>query len=158
MRKSLKQKVMVMVMLLVFVPVVHAVTNTKIVCQKITATQQGDLLMLTSRQNKPVIYLIKNISSQEIWLDRVLKSHASASAGWGTSLKPGNWSALQVTRRSLLLSCQRQQADKLITTNCSQTIDVCRALVQPVETGSFWLSEDKSKKELEDELVKRLKN
>jgi hypothetical protein len=103
------------------------------------------------------IYFLKNQTQKSIWIDHPVK-HPSASAGWSSYMRPGEWSALLLDKKDFSISCSVIQPGKVDNLDCAQALSVCKPphLVYPAgRKGSFWIAEGKSWKELLKALDKR---
>jgi hypothetical protein len=111
----------------------------------------------TEKQDESRIYFFKNTSDKSIWLDHPVKN-ASASAGWSSYLRPGNWSALLLDKKSFELSCAMIEPGKVDYLVCAKALSICNPAHATFHTnrkGSYWLVEDKSWKDLLKGLLKR---
>ncbi len=137
-------------------PSLDSLSNT--ICQTMKIqSQDKNIFLNTSGAEGSLIYFVKNASEKSIWLDHPVKN-ASASAGWSSYLRPGNWSAILVDKKSFELSCALIQPGKVDSLNCSQSLSICNpshVIFMSNRKGSYWLTEDKSWKEFIKALVKR---
>jgi hypothetical protein len=111
-------------------------------------TQNNNISLSGSGQ----VYFIKNLGEKGLWIDHPLKRH-SASAGWSSYIRGGNWSALWVNGNDFALSCSVIQPGKVETLDCAHAISVCSPSESQAKSpgkGTYWLAEDKSW----DEIVK----
>src|ERR1700722_3227150 len=75
-----------------------------IVCQPLKLKSQNKNITLESNVSSvSQIFLIQNQSQKSIWLDHPVK-HPSASAGWSSYFRPGEWSALLLSKKDFALS------------------------------------------------------
>jgi hypothetical protein len=120
-------------------------------CQPLKMKSQNKNLILDgSNATNGQIFLLRNQSQKSVWLDHPGK-HTSASAGWSSYLRPGEWSALLLDKKDFSLSCSSIQPGKVETLDCAQALSVCIPLHFSFTTskkGSFWLVEGKSPKDL----------
>lgn len=94
-------------------------------------------------------YFIKNVSSKSIWLDHPVKN-PSASAGWSSYLRPGNWSVFLLDKKDFALNCSVIHPGKVEILNCTQALSICAPKNLAMTTsrkGSYWVVEDKSYEE-----------
>lgn len=100
------------------------------------------------------IFLITNKSNQVILVNHPEKD-GHASAGWGSNLQPGNWSALLLSKKDFAITCTIVNAGNVQDLDCGNVIKVCEANAQVKnETSNYWIAEDKSF----DDMVKDVKN
>ena len=114
--------------------------------------QQHNNIMLGEEMTEPAtqVYFLKNVSKKSLWLDRYTQ-HFSTTTGWASYLRPGQWSALLLTKKDFLLSCAVIQPGKVTYENCAQAISVCVPNGLALNTkrkGGYWLVEDKTWEEL----------
>lgn len=120
----------------------------------------GKNLVLTEDSSKQSLFLFNNISDTDFWLNHPVTKNPGASAGWASSLEPGNWSALNISGvlENFEITCATMNEDgKLNYLDCRNAIKTCR-VKDPVfdsdSSGSYWVAEDKSL----DELIKTIKS
>lgn len=127
-------------------------------CQPLKLKSQNKNIMLDGSESvSSQIYLIQNHSDKSIWLDHPAK-RTSASAGWSSYLRPGDWSAMLVDKKGFSLSCAVIAPGKVENLDCEQALAVCKPphlVYTPSRKGSFWLVEGKSWKELLNTLEKK---
>lgn len=109
--------------------------------------QDKQIILPGSDQPKTaVIYILHNKSIQSLWIDHPI-ARPSASAGWSSYLRAGNWSALVLNKKDFALRCAMIQPGKVVYLDCANTLDICTPnkveSTKPLE-GSYWLAEDKN--------------
>ncbi len=117
-----------------------------LICHPIKPASHQDSLILEGDAKTGKLYLIHNMSQKSIWLDQASK-HVSASAGWSSYLRPGNWAALVLNRKDFPLTCSVIQPGQVATLNCATALSVCEpqhVSLQSIHKGSYWVVEDKS--------------
>lgn len=148
----------ILVFLWISISMGHAATMTNPSCLPIKNRSQhnsivlGDVIAPTAQ-----LYFLKNISKKSIWLDHDSK-HPSASAGWSSYLRPGQWSALLLDKKDFSLNCAVIQPGRVTYVNCAQAISVClppHLVINAKRKGSYWLVEDKSWEDLLKILTKK---
>ncbi len=108
----------------------------------IIANQQL-VLNLNSKDKKPHLFLLHNTSKQKIWLNHL--TNRSASAGWGSQVSPGNWSAILQDTANFALSCQQYTATGTVTLNCAKVLAVCERqdfVIPQGDVSHYWVSEN----------------
>lgn len=125
---------------------VSAKPAKQIVCKPMTVKPQNQAVLLSGSAQTGSMYLIHNISQKSIWLDHADK-RASASAGWSSYLRPGNWAALFLNRKDFTLSCSVISPGKVETLNCAEALSLCEPQSLTLKSNhknSYWVVEDKS--------------
>jgi hypothetical protein len=118
--------------------------------------QDKNILLLAAGGTKQV-YVIQNARTKGLWIDHPV-ARPSASAGWSSYVRAGNWSALVVDRKEFTISCAVIQPGKVEYQDCVHTISVCspkEALFKSATKGTYWLAEDKPLDELVKAAAKR---
>jgi hypothetical protein len=125
-------------------------------CVPVKLKTQGNYIILPgpdqARTGK--LYFFKNVSQQSLWLDHPV-GRVSASAGWSSYLRTGNWAAMMLTRKNFAVSCSVINPGKVDELECVKAISVCVAKstdTVPNQKSTYWLAEDKSW----DDLVKAM--
>jgi hypothetical protein len=98
--------------------------------------------------DKPVLLLIHNVSSSELWLTH--PSDKGVSAGWSSQIQGGNWSALVLNKKSFALQCIESQPGHEQQVPCIGLITVCQWTkdVKFASPNTAWAGENKPLKEL----------
>lgn len=116
-------------------------------CDKTGIAMTQKQILFSAKAGGQRLYIIHNISKNTVWLDHVA-AHPAASAGWGSKLEAGHWSALALDKKQFGLICERLPQNggikKLV---CGDVITVCsvkNAQFPKDSTGSFWVSENKA--------------
>jgi hypothetical protein len=117
-------------------------------CVSVPFTVDGKNIILpgTPDSKKPVIYFFQNKSMQSLWLDHTDPKRRGTSAGWASYLRPDNWSAIVLNKKSFSISCSSIQPGKVETLECSTSLSICApqnmTTAKPLE-GNYWMTEDK---------------
>jgi len=140
----------------IFIVILSAIFNvsfaaTNMSCTPVVVKVENKNIILPgpqeqSKTSTAEVYFFNNISKKSFWLDHPV-DHPSASAGWSSYLRPGNWSAMVVNRKNFTISCAEIQPGKVDYQDCAKTIAICMPKQMEVDTkhkGSYWLVEDKS--------------
>jgi len=108
-------------------------------------------LLLNIGSSKQSLYLFHNISDKNFLINHPVTKDPGASAGWGSNLSSGNWSALAIDGAAIKIenfeiTCSIIADGKVDYLDCKNVIKVCR-FKEPVfnseNTGSYWVAEDK---------------
>jgi hypothetical protein len=129
---------------------VHAGSMSLCTLAKIKVQNKNILLPAVDGVKK--VYFIQNVQAKGLWIDHPV-AHPSASAGWSSYVRAGNWSALVVDRKDFAISCAVIQPGKVEYQDCIHAISVCspkEVLFKSTTKGTYWLAEDKPL----DELIK----
>lgn len=116
------------------------------------------LILHTKLNHEPHLVLLRNVSKDELIINHVVV-HPSASAGWSSYLRPGNYSALMVSQPRFSLICHKMDDGKYIPVSCNKVITTCYFShfrdEQKVANGTFWVVEDKPLKTVMQEILAR---
>lgn len=128
-------------------------------CVPVKLKTQGNYIILPGPEQSRTarLYFFKNVSKQSLWLDHPV-GHASASAGWSSYLRTGNWAALMLARKNFVVSCSVINPGNVDELECEKAISVCVAKskdVIPNQKNTYWLAEDKSWDDLVKAMAKR---
>jgi len=114
-------------------------------CTPIKMVVQNKILLLSNDNLATAkIYFVKNTSARSLWIDHPV-AHPSASAGWASYLRSGNWSAIVLDRKSFSISCVAIQPGKADALDCAEMLSVCvpqNMAVKSLRKGTYWLVED----------------
>ena len=128
-------------------------------CKSVSSSfSAGQVFLKNDRSPSQHIYLIKNISSNRLWLDHP-QATRGAQAGWISQLESGRWSALTVNQPQFNLSCAIPQGHSLQIISCKSTLKICELtrLAYPVQrAGNYWFVENKPKDQLLNQIAARL--
>lgn len=119
--------------------------------------QAGEMVLHVEKDHEPNIYFLHNVSkSVFLWLNHE-KRDPSASAGWGSQLKPGKWSALMVSQPRFKLTCAQLVNNAMITISCEGILTACHIDHFDNHSGAavnttFWIVENATF----DEIIQRL--
>jgi len=128
-------------------------------CVPVKLKTQGNNIILPGPEEARTgrLYYFKNTSQQSLWLDHPV-GHASASAGWSSYLRAGNWAALMMTRKNFAVSCSVINPGNVDEFDCVKAISVCVAKSTDNianQKNTYWLAEDKSWDDLVKAMAKR---
>ena len=114
-------------------------------CQAVAV--QGESVTLKAKKSS--LFFIHNLTSTDLWLTHPI-THPSASAGWTTQLKKGNWSAFVLKKGPFVLNCIESRPGHEQQSPCEGAIAVCQWNGKGVKVPSnaqkttFWVAEDMS--------------
>jgi len=99
------------------------------------------------------LYLFHNISDNSFWLNHPLTKDPGASAGWGSEIGAGNWSALAISNdmKNFAINCSTFGDAGVDYLNCEEVIKSCKiekAAFNSGDSGSYWVAEDKPLQDL----------
>lgn len=139
--------------------VAHAASNVSCVPAVVKVEDKNIILPGPEDPKGKVVYFFNNISKKSLWLDHPVE-RPSASAGWSSYLRAGNWSALAINRKNFKISCAEIQPGKVDYQNCAESIVICSPKQQPKvdpkrKGGSGWVVEDKPWEEFVATLTKK---
>lgn len=122
--------------------IVHAEETLPSSCKTMALSEES----VTLTPKKPVLAMIHNISSDDLWITHPV-SDPGASAGWSSRLQAGNWSALAIDKGPFELSCIESKPGHEQQVACSGVITICNwsTIKMPAQTtGTFWAGENMS--------------
>ncbi|WP_115709439.1 hypothetical protein [Legionella sainthelensi] len=114
-------------------------------CQAVTV--QGESVTLNTKTNG--LFFIHNLTATDLWITHPV-TNPSASAGWTTRLKAGNWSALTLKKGPFILNCIESKPGHEQQAPCEGAIAVCQWKAKGVKIPAkakkttFWVAEDMS--------------
>ena len=115
-------------------------------------------LVLNESSLKQSLYLFHNISDKSFWLNHPVTKDPGASAGWGSELNTDNWSAIAMSTENFEINCTILGTGEVKDLDCKEVVKVCK-FEKPVfnteNSGSFWVAENKSLKDLLDAIKSR---
>ncbi len=98
--------------------------------------------------NDSWVYLLQNISDQPVYINHPAEHPGTASAGWMSRLDEKQWSALMLTRKNFMITCQSNLANAIKEQPaCKKLIKIYRFKPQTLSTdkqGNYWIVENKS--------------
>lgn len=110
-----------------------------------TVQMEGESLILSTE--KPVLVMIHNVSTSDLWLSHP-SADSGASAEWSSRLEAGNWSALALDKKNFELNCIESKPGHEQQVPCSTVISLCKwskaERKKVKEKGSFWAGENRS--------------
>ena len=118
--------------------------------------QHGQMIFNTGQNTKTSVYILHNIGKQTYTLDH-RPQHPSASAGWGSMLSPGHWSAISIKQANFSMQCRSVSSSKIV--DCKKVVNACEMSALPawIEDTQGWLAENQSSlKEVLAAVQKRL--
>ena len=154
------QRLLFIITFLFAMNIAYAVTASPQSCTPVTFQVENNDIVLTNPLTQRKVsqaYFITNKSSQSIFIEHPT-ANPGASAGWSSYLRPGNWSALVLNKKSFAIHCAMIQPGKVIPLDCSKTITVCAPKNLTTKTafkGNYWLAEDKNWEGFVKALAKR---
>ncbi|KTD11951.1 hypothetical protein Lgra_1409 [Legionella gratiana] len=114
-------------------------------CQAVAV--QGESVTLKTKKNS--LFFIHNLTAADLWITHPV-TNPSASAGWTTRLKGGNWSALALKKGPFILNCVESKPGHEQQSPCEGAIAVCQWKAKGVKIPAnaskttFWVAEDMS--------------
>lgn len=114
-------------------------------CQAVEV--QGESVTLKTKKSS--LFFIHNLTSVDLWLTHPI-ANPSASAGWTTRMKGGNWSALALQKGPFVLNCVESRPGHEQQSPCEGAIAVCQWNVKGLKIpknakeSTFWVAEDMS--------------
>lgn len=117
-------------------------------CRPILPIKQE--LVVKPQDKQAVVVLINNVHDKNLWLTHPV-AEPSASAGWTTRIQPKNWSAIIVKGSAFNIACIEQSPGQEQRIACAHTLRACRmtkADLSSLDAGTYWLAEDKSRREI----------
>lgn len=126
---------------MIMVAAVYADDNNLPTSCKPLQLKEGSLILAAE---KPVLVMIHNTSSTDIWITHPV-SEPSANAGWSSHLQAGNWSALALDKDGFELSCIESKPGHEQQIPCGSVISVCNwstVVMSAKEKGTFWAGEN----------------
>jgi hypothetical protein len=121
------------------------------------STNQNNLVIAAHyTDTQPRLYLLHNVSNTQLILNHESGHHASA--GWGSLISAGHWSAILMNEPNFTLSCTALSQDKSQVLNCATVVTACE--LQHVEIsarnmGHGWVTEDQTSEQLVPAIEKR---
>lgn len=107
--------------------------------------QDKKLIMHTDKDKTSQLYILFNNSKKTVLLDHYVP-HPSASAGWGSKIKPQHWSALMVAQQNFSLVCANKVEEGFEQIHCRDVLIVCHFIhfikKDDVGSGTYWVDED----------------
>ncbi len=94
--------------------------------------------------SSPEVYVFQNVSDKSYWLNHASNPPA-ASAGWGSQIDPGHYSAMLQIRDNFSINCNSIAPGKATPLNCKQVLKVCHLhnVKLPLDAmGGFWIAEN----------------
>lgn len=136
------------VIILLLSSVAHAASNISCVPAVVKVEDKSIILPGSDDPKIRIVYFFNNISKKSLWLDHPVEK-PSASAGWSSYLRMGNWSALSINRKNFKISCAEIQPGKVDYQECATSVAICTPKQMPKsdakhKVGSGWIVEDKS--------------
>lgn len=115
----------------------------------------GQRLYLSTDNDQHKIYLLHNTSEQTFWLNH--ESGHSMSAGWGSQIKPGMWSAILLRTKRFNITCSQFSNGKTKILDCSKLIKACQMTNADLRKADaeYWLAENQDYSTLKNQLTKR---
>lgn len=103
-------------------------------------------LIINQSSSNLNLYLIHNVSEENFWLNHAMTDDPGASAGWGSEINTGNWSAIAMNKENFEMNCTILGAGEVKDLDCEKLVKVCK-IQKPVfnsqDSGSYWVSENK---------------
>lgn len=118
-------------------------------CKSDAEYQGGEIVLHAENNHQSYIYLLHNTSkSTFLWLNHEVQN-PNASAGWGSKLKAGNWSAIMVSQPKFKLACAETVDNKITNIPCDNLLEVCRInnfenKGEAVDGTTYWIFENSS--------------
>jgi len=109
--------------------------------------QQQLVNLNTSGKNVPMLFLLRNNSSQNLTLNH--PTNKSASAGWSSNLNSGSWSAIFIRQGNFALGCYAPN-DITKSVPCIKSLQICEVKNPQFKggialwSGNFWVAENKA--------------
>jgi hypothetical protein len=95
------------------------------------------------------LYFIQNTSRQTVLLNHTPKGSPGASAGWSSTLKPNNWSAIALDKGNFSLSCSVERKNGYEVMPCEIFLAACRVYnAKMPKEENYWLTEDQPQAKL----------
>ena len=120
--------------------------------------RQGRVILHAINNHKPQLYFFFNKSDYLLMLNHE-DPHPSASAGWGSSLRPRHWSAFMVTQPRFSLTCATMRKQKVQPLSCHGVLVACyfKNFIDQghLSSGTIWIAENLLYSDLIDEMKKR---
>jgi hypothetical protein len=125
--------------------------------------ENNNLVLNEGSSSKQSLYLFHNISDENFLINHPVTKDPGASAGWGSNLSSGNWSALAIDGAAIKIenfeiTCSIIGDGKVDYLDCKNVIKTCR-FKEPVfnseNSGSFWVAENKPLSNLLDAIKSR---
>jgi len=120
--------------------------------------ENNNLVLNKGSSSKQSLYLLHNISDENLFLNHPLGKDPGASAGWGSILGSGNWSAIAMNTGNFEFNCSKMGTGEVENLICKNVIKICR-FKEPVfnseNSGSFWVAENKPLSNLLDAIKSR---
>lgn len=106
----------------------------------------GEARLHAANNQTPELYFLHNTSQALLWLNHE-KLHPDLSAGWGSSLKGGSWSALMVSQSDFHLTCAQLDGATLHRRDCQSVLEICQipgfhAAEASGENATYWVAEN----------------
>ncbi|OGT49440.1 MAG: hypothetical protein A3F17_02680 [Gammaproteobacteria bacterium RIFCSPHIGHO2_12_FULL_41_15] len=112
-----------------------------------TKTADNELILAPESTQKSRVYLLFNQSKKKYLINHV-GDPGTASAGWGSVIEPGHWSAILLNQNNFSVNCTEYDGSFTQVLNCNNVMKVCQ--LSPKENsgfvgqGSFWIAENKT--------------
>ena len=151
-----------LVMCMLGVNAAYAKVGTSCVPAVVSSENKDIILPGPDDSGAAKIYFFNNVSQKSLWLDHPVE-HPSASAGWSSYMRSGNWSAITVNRKNFKISCAVIEPGKVDYLDCAKAIAICAPKQEKVEVkkgekkdkSAGWMVEDKPWEEFVELLAKR---
>ena len=120
--------------------------------------ENNNLILNKGSSSKQSLYLLHNISDKNFWLNHSFSQDKGVSAGWGSELNMGNWSAIAMNIDDFAMNCTILETGEVEHLNCKEVVKICK-FEKPVfnseNSGSFWVAENKPLSNLLDAIKSR---
>lgn len=120
--------------------------------------ENNNLVLNEGSSSKQSLYLLHNISDENLFLNHPLGKDPGASAGWSSILGSGNWSAIAMNTGNFEFNCSKMGTGEVEHLNCKEVVKICK-FEKPVfnseNSGSFWVAENKLLSNLLDAIKSR---
>jgi len=120
--------------------------------------ENNNLVLNEDLSSKQSLYLLHNMSDKNFWLNHPLSQDKGVSAGWGSELNMGNWSAIAMNTYDFAMNCTILGTGEVEHLNCKEVVKICK-FEKPVfnseNSGSFWVAENKPLSNLLDAIKSR---
>lgn len=116
-------------------------------CNEDGVNYQAPEYMLVSKSKRGRAYFIHNTSEQVVLVNHEKDHDLGVSAGWASTIAPGNWSVILISDPNFNLTCQVPQAnDQFVSEPCGKLLTICepkeQRLLPRAGSGSYWIIEN----------------
>ena len=107
---------------------------------------------------RPVVFIIHNFSENDVTIKLSPTKITKIYPTWERTLEVDRWAAFTMDKENLSFACfTKDGAENSIEINCKEALEVCQyenSKFGPQNRGNYWISENLSKIETRDRVIK----